>query len=232
MLDYTCVGKSGTARILVEILNFANRPKLQRKVTSFLQDNFEKINKILEISDIPTRLQVLQLYNEYFNRVTRRNLDIKLDSARNPLPPYTDPLGRTFDTEREIRLRMFALVSEKIRDGLHDAKTLLKNGYNQIFNLYVKNPWHPMGTVPRDGTPVLLFTDGYGIVEAWFAKGEWDNNHEWPEYNGPAWVCADDRFQIEVEEHIDEETGRLQYYDGGAKAWMPKPTNPITGKDE
>ena len=35
-----------------------------------------------------------------------------------------------------------------------------------------ENGWRPIETAPRDGTPVLLFTTGYGIVEAWFAPAE------------------------------------------------------------
>ncbi len=78
------------------------------------------------------------------------------------------------------------------------------------------NGWQPMDTAPRDETHVLLFTTDHGQVEAWFACGEWHDYLEGREYDGPSWVCADDAFQIEIEEL----PGGL-FYDGTATAWRP-----------
>lgn len=81
--------------------------------------------------------------------------------------------------------------------------------------------WKPIETAPRDGTSILLFTTCHGVVEAWFAEGEW--SEETPEcprdYSGAAWVCADDAFSIEV-----EETEPMEH--GTATHWMPLPEPP------
>lgn len=79
-------------------------------------------------------------------------------------------------------------------------------------------PWRSMKTAPLDETPVLLHTACHGIVEAWYSPGHWEDYHEGREYYGAQWVCADDAFQIEVEE-IPEEEGGLHH--GTATAWMP-----------
>ena len=83
--------------------------------------------------------------------------------------------------------------------------------------------WQPMGTAPRDGSSVLLYTTCHGCVEATFAPGEWTEYQEGREYDGAVWVCADDAFQIEVEELPVEQGG---YHDGTAKAWMRLPAPP------
>lgn len=81
--------------------------------------------------------------------------------------------------------------------------------------------WQPIDTAPTTGVPVLLFTTNHGQVEGWFAPGEWQEYHEGREYNGPAWVCADDAFQIEVEETPE---GLLH---GEATHWRPRPDPPF-----
>lgn len=86
-----------------------------------------------------------------------------------------------------------------------------------------ESEWRPIRTAPKDGRPVLLLTKSYGVVEAWFSQGEWEDHHEYGRlYSGPMWVCADDQFQIEVEETPD---GHLH---GGATHWMPLPPPPLT----
>ena len=75
--------------------------------------------------------------------------------------------------------------------------------------------WQPIKTAPRDGSHILLFTTCHGQVEAWFSPGEWTETVDGREYDGPVWVCADDAFQIEIEE-IPEDG---PYYDGTATHW-------------
>ena len=86
--------------------------------------------------------------------------------------------------------------------------------------------WQPIETAPRDGTSVLLFTACHGITQAWFSAGEWEEHYEYgPQYNGPVWVCADDAFQIEVEEmgpDVDD------MHHGTATHWQPLPPPPET----
>jgi hypothetical protein len=203
-------GKSGTARILGEILISLNNPKITRKVASWLNGQNRMVKQILEIPKLSTRMTMLSVFNNYFSRVTRKTPDVIVSN----LGVYTDPFGRQSDMAKEIRDRMFALVSERIRDGMHATKALIKLG------IEIDDGWEAMETAPRDGTPILLFTASYGIVEAWFHPGEWDNNWEIREYSGPDWICADDKFQITVEEYRDE-NGVLQYHDGEALAWRP-----------
>ena len=85
--------------------------------------------------------------------------------------------------------------------------------------------WKTIESAPLDGSSVLLFTTCHGVVEAWFAQGEW--SEETPisprEYSGAAWVCADDAFQIEVEEGALEGGGN---HHGTATHWMPLPEPP------
>lgn len=74
--------------------------------------------------------------------------------------------------------------------------------------------WHSMKDAPRDGTSVLLFTTCHGQVEAWFAPSEWEDHYEYGrQYTAAAWICADDAFQIEVEETPEG------YLDGTATHW-------------
>lgn len=92
--------------------------------------------------------------------------------------------------------------------------------------LYRRPGWRLIATAPRDGTHVLLFTTCHGQVEAWFSPGEWSDHHEYGrQYDGAAWVCADDAFQIEVEEIPEAEGG--PYHDGTATHWMPLPEPPL-----
>lgn len=85
--------------------------------------------------------------------------------------------------------------------------------------------WKTIDSAPLDGSSVLLFTTCHGIVEAWFAQGEW--SEETPisprEYSGAVWVCADDAFQIEVEEGVFENGAN---HHGTATHWMPLPEPP------
>lgn len=84
--------------------------------------------------------------------------------------------------------------------------------------------WRKIETAPKDGTSILLFTTCHGMVEAWFAPGEWTEHHEHGrEYSGPVWVCADDAFQIEVEE-MGPSPSDLHH--GTATHWMPLPEPP------
>lgn len=85
--------------------------------------------------------------------------------------------------------------------------------------------WLPIATAPMDGTHILILTNDYGAVEAWFAEGEWSSGTpESPrEYSGPVWVCADDKFQCEIEE-IPPEHGGLHH--GTVTHWMPLPEPP------
>ena len=80
-----------------------------------------------------------------------------------------------------------------------------------------------MKDAPRDGTHIILSTR-YGRVEAWFSPGYW--TEETPsnarEYNGPVWVCADDKFQIEIEEGPSPDDDNH----GEALGWMPLPGPP------
>lgn len=84
--------------------------------------------------------------------------------------------------------------------------------------------WLAIKTAPRDGTPILLFIKSHGIVEGWFAKGEWqpcyDSSNSRGEYIGAVWVCAEDAFECEVEEYPDG------YNDGQVTHWMPLPEAP------
>jgi len=81
--------------------------------------------------------------------------------------------------------------------------------------------WRPISEAPRDGTSILLFTKCHGAVEGWFSPGEWseDTPISPADYSGAVWVCADDAFQIEV-----EETEPMHH--GTATHWMPLPPAP------
>lgn len=82
--------------------------------------------------------------------------------------------------------------------------------------------WQPIKTAPTDGVPVLLFTKSHGVVEAWFDAAKIENHYEYgPQYDGPVWVCADDAFQIEV-----EDCGEHGLHHGTATHWMPLPEPP------
>jgi hypothetical protein len=82
--------------------------------------------------------------------------------------------------------------------------------------------WQPIETAPRDGeTNIELFTTSHGIVQAWYSPGRWFDFYEGREYDGAVWVCADDAFQIEVEELPNN-----KFHDGAATHWRPLPPPP------
>lgn len=83
---------------------------------------------------------------------------------------------------------------------------------------------YPMKDAPTDGKSVLLLTGCHGWVEAWFSPGSWsDDTPIAPaEYEGAAWVCADDAFQIEVEEGVLPDGGD---HHGTALGWLPIPAS-------
>jgi hypothetical protein len=58
----------------------------------------------------------------------------------------------------------------------------------------------PMETAPRDGKEILLLTN-IGAVSAHYDKGMgWCETPDGREYFGPAWVCYDAAFELEIEE--------------------------------
>ena len=79
-----------------------------------------------------------------------------------------------------------------------------------------------MITAPRDGTEILLHTTCHGWVQAWYSPATKTETMDGPEYDGPIWVCADDAFQIEVEE-AEDEMGAIQIHDNTADGWLPLP---------
>jgi hypothetical protein len=74
--------------------------------------------------------------------------------------------------------------------------------------------WQPIETAPKDGTAILIKTPT-GIVEAWFAKGQWTESTPYSEaeYEGAVWVCYDDKFQIEIEESETGYTSEATHWD-------------------
>lgn len=85
--------------------------------------------------------------------------------------------------------------------------------------------WKPIETAPLDNTKILLFTTCHGVCEAWFAHGYWtDETPLGPaEYEGDAWVCCDDAFQIEVELNVGPNG---ESFHGTATHWQPLPEPP------
>lgn len=79
------------------------------------------------------------------------------------------------------------------------------------------NNWRHMSEAPRTGEHILIMTRTHGIMECWFAPGEWSEEtpEHPPEYSGPVWVLGDDLTQLEVEENPQG------YYDNGCLCWMP-----------
>jgi hypothetical protein len=79
--------------------------------------------------------------------------------------------------------------------------------------------WKSIQTAPLDGSEILILTT-IGITQARFAAGEWHNYVEGREYDGPVWVCCDDKWQIEIED------GEYSVDHGMATHWMPLPESP------
>lgn len=86
--------------------------------------------------------------------------------------------------------------------------------------------WKPMKTAPRNETNVLLLTTTYGVVEAYYAPLCTYETMDGPDADGAVWVCADDQFQIEVEEFSDDNLD-IHYHDGEAIGWLPRNILPI-----
>jgi hypothetical protein len=75
----------------------------------------------------------------------------------------------------------------------------------------------PMQTAPRDGKEVLLITN-IGAVSAHYDKGMgWCETPDGREYFGPAWVCYDAAFELEIEETPEGELCPA------ALGWLPIP---------
>ena len=87
------------------------------------------------------------------------------------------------------------------------------------------SPWQPIEIAPRDRRSVLLYVQ-HQITEARFFPSEKTENHEGADTSiGAVWSCADDQWQIEVEEYKDA-AGNHCYHDGNATHWMPLPEPP------
>jgi hypothetical protein len=85
-----------------------------------------------------------------------------------------------------------------------------------------KQQWLPIESAPTDGTDILLYTTDWGVIQGWFAAGQWSEHPEYGrEYSGDVWVCADDALNIEIEAFPDG-----TYHHGNATHWMPLPTPP------
>jgi hypothetical protein len=80
--------------------------------------------------------------------------------------------------------------------------------------------WQPIDTAPKDGSEILILTT-VGATQARFAPGEWHDYPEGREYSGPAWVCCDDQWNIEI-----EDCGKDGMHHGMATHWMPLPEGP------
>ena len=89
--------------------------------------------------------------------------------------------------------------------------------------------WRDISTFDLRETDVLIYSTRHGAVQARFCPGEWsDETPDHPrEYDGPVWSCADDEFQIEIEEH--GYCGDVfKYHHGTVTHWMPLPSPPQT----
>ena len=85
--------------------------------------------------------------------------------------------------------------------------------------------WQPIEIAPRDRSAVLLYVQ-HQITEARFFPSEKSENNEGADTSiGAVWSCADDQWQIEVEEYQDA-AGNHCYHDGNATHWMPLPEPP------
>jgi len=85
--------------------------------------------------------------------------------------------------------------------------------------------WLPIADAPRDGTPVWLYAEGQQ-TEAFYCPLEVHLNWEGQDAStGAVWSCADNEWEIEVEEYINPD-GSLSYNDGPATHYMPLPILP------
>lgn len=119
---------------------------------------------------------------------------------------------------------------DRFDDCLADAPAIrgfaLKSEAVKAWNTRMSD-WQSISLAPKDGTKVLLFTTCHGQVEAWRDQGVWTDHFETGrEYSGSSWVCADDAFQIEIEEGPDNYENH-----GTATHWQPLPPPPVQGED-
>lgn len=120
----------------------------------------------------------------------------------------TNLAGQIAAVAAAIRWAAHHSPSDRIlREALADARATLE-----------AQAWRPIDTAPVDGSDILLFTTCHGQVEARFAPGRWSHTLEGDEYDGPVWVCADDAFQIEIEEIPPKHGG---WHHGTATHWKP-----------
>ena len=114
-----------------------------------------------------------------------------------------------------------------LRLRLDNASATIDAQAAEIARLREALQWRSMDTVKTDGTNVLLLTTCHGAVEAWYSPGSWtlDTPIAPAEYDGPVWVCADDAFEIEVEETPEG------LHHGTAIRWMPIPPNDFTTQE-
>jgi len=80
--------------------------------------------------------------------------------------------------------------------------------------------WQPIETAPKEGSEILILTSA-GVTQARFSPGEWHDYQEGREYDGPVWVCCDDKWLIEI-----EDCGEHGMNHGTASHWMPLPALP------
>ena len=81
--------------------------------------------------------------------------------------------------------------------------------------------WQPIETAPKDGTSILIYTQGM-VIEARYCTGSWseDTPISPAEYDGAVWCAFDDALAFEIEEtpHGD--------FCGEVTHWQPLPEPP------
>lgn len=118
------------------------------------------------------------------------------------------------------------------REGMIRALTLLyADRATLLAHIHAGPTWRTINTVPLvPDEPLLLLSRIHGVVEAWYSPGYWsEETPDHPrEYSGPAWVCGDDAFQIEI-----EEIGRdpANWHHGEAIGWLPRSVLPAPPAD-